>query len=52
MNLGVILIFVLLVILLGGLPLGVYNGGYGHYYGGGFGMILFVIVVLLLLGRL
>jgi hypothetical protein len=51
MNLGVILLILLVIFLVGGFPLGVYQGGYGHYYGGGLGTILVIVVVLLLLGR-
>ena len=51
MNIGVILLIVILLCIFGGFPLGVYNGGYGHWYGGGFGLIAVVVIVLLLMGR-
>ena len=40
------------IVLLGGLPLGVYQGQYGPHFGGGLGLVLVVLLVLLLLGRI
>lgn len=50
--LGTILIVVLILALLGVLPQWSHSGNWGYYPTGGVGLILFVVVILLLLGRI
>jgi len=50
--LGTILIVVLILALLGVLPRWSHSGNWGYYPTGGVGLILFVVVILLLLGRI
>ena len=54
MSLGVILLFVLIILLLGGFSgrFGGYGYGYGHGGVGIIGTVLIVILVLMLLGRI
>ncbi len=47
-----ILIVLLVLILLGALPTWPYSSGWGYYPSGGAGLVLFVIIILLLTGRL
>lgn len=55
MSVGTILLILILILLLGG-GLGVYNGPWygGHpvYVGGGLGLILLIVLVLVIAGRL
>jgi hypothetical protein len=50
--LGTILLIILIVILIGALPAWPYSAGWGYYPSGGFGLILLVVIVLLLMGRI
>ncbi len=51
--LGIILVAVLILALLSALPRWTHSRDWGYYYPtGGVGVILFVIVILLILGRL
>jgi hypothetical protein len=50
--LGTILIVILVLALLGALPRWSHSRHWGYYPTGGVGVVLFVIVILLLLGRL
>jgi hypothetical protein len=50
--LGIILIAVLLLALLGVLPRWTHSRSWGYYPSGGVGVLLFVVVILLLLGRI
>jgi hypothetical protein len=50
--LGTILLIILIVILIGALPTWPYSAGWGYYPSGGFGLILLVVIVLLLMGRI
>jgi hypothetical protein len=50
--LGTILIVVLVLALLGALPRWTHSRNWGYYPTGGVGVILFVVVILLILGRL
>jgi hypothetical protein len=46
-----LLILILLVLLLvGALPLWPYSGGWGYYPSGGFGVLVVVLVIVLLVG--
>jgi hypothetical protein len=46
-----ILIVLLVLALLGGIPGGFYAQPWGHYYGGGLGLVVLILVILLLVGR-
>jgi hypothetical protein len=50
--LGTILIVILILALLGVLPRWPHSRDWGYYPSGGFGLILCIVLVLLLLGRL
>jgi len=50
--LGTILIVILVLALLGALPRWSHSRDWGYYPTGGVGVVLFVIVILLLLGRI
>jgi hypothetical protein len=50
--LGTILLIILIVILIGALPTWPYSSGWGYYPSGGFGLVVLIIVVLLLMGRI
>jgi hypothetical protein len=50
--LGTILIMILVLALLGALPRWSHSRDWGYYPTGGVGLLLFVIVILLLLGRI
>jgi uncharacterized protein DUF3309 len=50
--LGTILIIVLILALLGALPRWTHSKDWGYYPSGGVGLILFIVVVLLVLGRI
>ena len=52
MGIGTILLIILIVVLIGALPTWPYSSGWGYYPSGGFGIVLVIIVVLLLMGRL
>jgi len=52
MNLGTILLVILVLFLVGALPRWPHSTGWGYYPSGGIGVVIFVIVVLMLLGRL
>jgi hypothetical protein len=50
--LGTVLIVILVLALLGALPRWSHSRDWGYYPTGGVGVVLFVIVILLLLGRI
>jgi Protein of unknown function (DUF3309) len=50
--LGTILIVILVLALLGALPRWSHSRSWGYYPTGGVGVILFVVIILLLLGRI
>jgi hypothetical protein len=50
--LGVILVAVLLLALLGALPRWAHSRDWGYYPTGGVGVVLFVVVILVILGRI
>jgi hypothetical protein len=50
--LGTILIVILILALLGALPRWSHSRSWGYYPTGGVGLILFVVVILLVLGRI
>lgn len=47
---GVILLIILIVLLLGALPTWPYSSGWGYYPSGGFGLLVVILIVLLLVG--
>jgi hypothetical protein len=50
--LGTILLIILILILIGALPTWPYSSGWGYYPSGGFGLLVLIIIVLLLMGRI
>jgi hypothetical protein len=50
--LGTVLIIVLILVLVGALPRWTHSKGWGYYPTGGVGLILFIVLVLLILGRI
>jgi hypothetical protein len=50
--LGTILLIILIIILIGALPTWPHSSGWGYYPSGGFGLLVLIIVVLLLMGRI
>jgi Protein of unknown function (DUF3309) len=50
--LGTVLIVVLILALLGALPRWTHSRDWGYYPTGGVGLILFVVIILLVLGRI
>ena len=50
--LGTILIVILILALLGALPRWSHSRSWGYYPTGGVGLILFIVVILLVLGRI
>jgi hypothetical protein len=50
--LGTLLIIILVLALLGALPRWPHSKGWGYYPTGGFGLVLVIVVILLLLGRI
>jgi hypothetical protein len=49
---GVILIAILVLLLVGALPTWRYSSGWGPYPSGGVGLVLFIVLILLLMGRI
>ena len=47
-----ILLVILVLLLLGALPTWPYSAGWGYYPSGGFGLLVLIIIVLLLMGRI
>jgi len=50
--LGTILLIILILILIGSLPTWPYSGGWEYYPSGGFGLLVVIVIVLLLMGRI
>jgi len=50
--LGTVLIVILILALLGALPRWSHSRDWGYYPSGGVGLIIFIVVVLLVLGRI
>jgi hypothetical protein len=46
-----LLMIVLIVLVLGLLPAWPYSTGWGYYPSGGFGLILIIVLILILMGR-
>ena len=49
---GTILIVALILLLLGAIPAWPHSKGWGYYPSGGLGLLLFIIILLVLFGRL
>jgi hypothetical protein len=47
-----VLLIVVIVFLIAALPLWPYSSGWGYYPSGGFGLLVVLLVILLLMGRL
>ena len=47
-----ILFIILIILLLGALPAWPYSAGWGYYPSGGFGVILLIVIILVLMGKL
>ena len=52
MSLGTILIFILLLMLIGALPMWPHSRSWGYFPSSGFGFVLVIVAVLLLFGRI
>ena len=50
--LGTILLIILILVLIGALPTWPYSSGWGYYPSGGFGLLVVIIIVFLLMGRI
>jgi len=50
--LGTILLIILILILIGALPHWPHSGGWGYYPSGGFGLVVLIVIILLLMGRI
>ncbi len=51
-DMRILLLIVVILLLIGALPTWPYSGGWGYYPSGGFGLIVIVLLILLLLGRI
>jgi len=47
-----ILFIILIILLLGALPAWPYSTGWGYYPSGGFGLILLIVIILVLMGKI
>ena len=47
---GIILLIILILLLVGALPSWPYSSGWGYYPSGGFGLLVVILIVLLLVG--
>jgi hypothetical protein len=52
MSISTILLVVLILLLVGALPAWPYSSGWGYWPSGGFGLVLLVIIILLVMGRI
>jgi hypothetical protein len=52
MSLGLILLIVFIVLMLGALPTWSHSRSWGYYPSGGFGLLLLILVVLVLMNRI
>lgn len=52
MSIGTILIIILLLLAVGAFPTWGYSSSWGHWPSGGLGILLFIVIVLVLLGRI
>lgn len=47
-----LLLIILIIMLLGLLPAWPYSTGWGYYPSGGFGLVLLIVIILMLVGRI
>ena len=47
-----LLLIILILLLIGALPAWPYSSGWGYYPSGGIGLVLFILLILLVLGRI
>jgi hypothetical protein len=47
-----LLFIILLLIIIGALPTWPYSTGWGYYPAGGFGLVLLILLILVLVGRI
>jgi hypothetical protein len=47
-----ILLVILIILLLGALPTWPYSSGWGYYPSGGFGLVVLIVIILLVMGRI
>jgi len=47
-----LLFIILLLIIIGALPTWPYSTGWGYYPSGGFGLVLLILLILVLVGRI
>jgi len=52
MSLGTILLILLILVLVGIIPVWPHSRSWGYFPSGGVGLIVFIIVILLLMGRI
>jgi hypothetical protein len=52
MSLGTILLIILILMLIGAFPTWPHSRGWGYGPSGGLGLLVFIIIVMLLMGRL
>ena len=52
MSLGTILLILLILALIGALPAWPYSAGWGYYPTGGFGLLILILIILIVLGRI
>ena len=46
-----VLLIILILLLIGALPTWPYSTGWGYYPSGGLGLVLFIVLILVLIGR-
>jgi hypothetical protein len=49
---GMILLIILILVVIGALPTWPHSRSWGYYPSGGFGLIVLILIILLLLGRI
>ncbi len=52
MSLGAVLLIVLFLMFIGALPVWPHSANWGSYPGGGLGLLLFIVLLLVIFGRL
>jgi hypothetical protein len=52
MSLGTILLIILVLMLIGALPTWPHSANWGYYPSSGLGMLLFIVLILLVMGRI
>jgi uncharacterized protein DUF3309 len=49
--LGTVLLVILILLLIGALPTWPYSASWGYYPSGGFGLVVVILLILVLMGR-